>query len=209
MPRVSGKPKSDPVRALRTHPPVNPYNWGATEAEVAERYPCDELGFAHDAVFHRAIDVDAPAALAYRWLCQLRAAPYSYDLVDNFGRRSPPELIPGLERLAVGQRAMVIFEIAGFGPNELTLRLAFRPAVAVMGDFAGTYRVRPLGPSRTRIVVRILVRYPGGPYGRFMRRAMPWLDLVMFRKQLITLKRYAERDAKIGRDGVKDVRARS
>jgi hypothetical protein len=71
------------------------------------------------------------------------------------------------------------------------------PAVArVMGDFAGTYRVFARAPDRGRIVVRILVRYPRGPYGALLRRAMPWLDLLMFRKQLATLKRYAERDAK-------------
>ena len=174
---------------------IDPYNWGATPQEIAARYPCDELEFSHDAIFHRAVDVDAPGSLVFRWLCQLRVAPYSYDLVDNFARRSPPRLTPGLERLQIGQRAMVIFTIAGFSTNELTLRLALRPAAPVMGDFAGTYRVSAGARNRARIVVRILVRYPRGPYGRFLRHVMPWLDFVMFRKQLLTLKRYAERDA--------------
>ncbi len=181
---------------------MNPYNWGATPGELAASYPCDDLGFVWDAVFHRALDVDAPQALVFRWLCQLRAAPYSYDLIDNFGRRSPTALTPGLERLAIGQRAMVIFKIAGFGPSDLTLRLALRPVAPVMGDFAGTYRVVARTPSRSRIVVRILVRYPSGPYGGLLRRVMPWLDLMMFRKQLQTLKRYAERDAKVAGSGV-------
>ena len=182
--------------------PMNPYNWGATAEEVGAWYPCDDLGFTHDAVFHRAVDVDAPERLVFRWLCQLRAAPYSYDLVDNFARRSPPELTPGLERLHVGQRAMVIFKIAGFSANELTLRLGSRFAAPVMGDFAGTYRVCAGTRSQARIVVRIAVRYPRGPYGALLRRIMPWLDLIMFRKQLLTLKRYAERDAARVRGGV-------
>ncbi len=171
-------------------------HWGVSGAEKSASFPCDSLGFVHDDVYHRAIDVAAPAPLVFRWLCQLRVAPYSYDLVDNFGRRSPPRLTPGLEQLALGQRAMTIFRILDFVPgSNMTLGLASRFATAVMGDFAGSYRVLATSPQTSRLVVRILVRYPGGFYGNALRRAMPFLDLIMFRKQLATLKRYAERDA--------------
>ena len=37
----------------------------------------------------RAIDLDASAELVMGWVTQLRRAPYSYDWVDNFGRRYP------------------------------------------------------------------------------------------------------------------------
>ncbi len=171
-------------------------NWGAKPEEVRASYPCDALGFAHDDVFHRAVAIAAPPELVYRWLCQLRAAPYSYDLLDNFGRRSPSRLTPGLERLARGQRAMVIFRILDFTPDaDLTLGLALRLAAPVMGDFAGSYRVRAAGAT-TRLAVRVLVRYPRGPYGRFLRLVIPYVDLAMFRKQLLTLKKYSERDAR-------------
>ncbi len=173
-------------------------NWGATPQECAAAYPCDDLGFAHDDVYFRAIDVAAPPELVYRWLCQLRVAPYSYDWLDNFGRRSPPRLIPGLERLEAGQRIMLIFRLARFSEGRsLTVRLASRPGRALMGDFAGSYVVRPI-PGGSRLVAKVLVRYPGRTYGRFLRVVMPKADLFMFRKQLLTLGRYAERDARAG-----------
>lgn len=85
--------------------------WGSSVGERAAAYPCDGLVDHPDGVVFRGVDISAPAGLAFRWLCQLRVAPYSYDWVDNFGRRSPRHLIPGLDRLEVVQRFMGIFRL--------------------------------------------------------------------------------------------------
>ncbi len=170
--------------------------WGATDAECADSYPCDDLGFAHDETFFRAIDIAAPPALTFRWLCQLRAAPYSYDWLDNFGRRSPPHLIPGLERLANGQRIMIIFRLVGFSfGTSLTVESTSGIGNALMGNVAGSYVVRATAGG-SRLIAKVLMRYPRGRYGHVLRMLMPHADLFMFRKQLLTLKRYAERDAR-------------
>ncbi len=170
--------------------------WGATADECADAYPCDDLGFEHDDTFFRAIDVAAPPALTFRWLCQLRAAPYSYDWLDNFGRRSPPQLIPGLEHLAIGQRIMIIFRLVGFSlGTSLTVESTSGIGNVLMGNVAGSYVVRAI-PGGSRLIAKVLVRYPRGPYGRALQFVMPHADLIMFRKQLLTLRRYAERDAR-------------
>ena len=171
-------------------------NWGATEAECAAAYPCDGLGMRPDDVFFRAVEIAAPAPLVFRWLCQLRVAPYSYDWLDNFGRRSPTHLTPGLERLVVGQSMMHIFRLHGFVPGE-SMTVALKGAVPkwIMGDFAGSYRIFPNAGAGVRLVAKVLVAYPRGPYGMLLRRRMPAVDLFMFRKQLETLKAYIERDA--------------
>jgi len=166
--------------------------WGSTAADRDLPFPCDRHLPEFDDALYRAVDVDAPVATLFRWLCQLRVAPYSYDWIDNRGRQSPRTLTPGLEQLAVGQRVMAIFDLVEFEPNRhLTLRLA--RASELFGDVACTYLVVPRAPDCSRLVVKLLWRYPGGSVVRPLARTLlPWGDLIMMRKQLLTLKALAE-----------------
>lgn len=161
-------------------------NWGVTPDERARPMACDGLLADAPVRLHRGISVDAPASMVFRWLCQLKLAPYSYDLLDNFGRRSPRELTSGVERLEVGQRFMSIFSLASFTPDEhITLR-GRRTAV--------TYAVIP-GDGRTRLMARVLFDPPGGrSTGALLGHALALGDLVMMRKQLLTLRSLAERE---------------
>jgi hypothetical protein len=98
-----------------------PEVWGATEAEVAAHYPCDDVLTGPAESWFRAVPSVADPVTQYRWLCQLKIAPYSYDLIDNFGRRSPRTLTPGVDELTTGERMMRIFTLTGFVPDrELT-----------------------------------------------------------------------------------------
>jgi hypothetical protein len=162
-------------------------NWGTTAQERAMALPCDRLMATAPVRLDRAVSIQAPRELVFRWLCQLKHAPYSYDLLDNFGRTSPRELTPGAERLASGQRFMSIFALACFAPDEqITLR-SLRTAV--------TYAVIADGAA-TRLVARVLFDPPGGRLSAALTgRALALGDLLMMRKQLLTLKALAERDA--------------
>ena len=168
------------------------HDWGSTAADRALAFPCDgRLAEPADTLW-RAVDVDAPPATLFRWLCQLRVAPYSYDWIDNLGRQSPRTLTPGLERLAIGQRVMTIFDLVAFEPGR-HLTLLLRRAGGPFGEVALTYLVVPRPPDGSRLVVKIRWRYPTAPgLGWFARSFLPWADLVMMRKQLLTLKALAE-----------------
>ncbi|WP_369137421.1 hypothetical protein [Modestobacter versicolor] len=169
-----------------------PDSWGATPAELQAGYRCDELApDGHRLV--RAVTSAAAAPEVYRWLCQLRVAPYSYDWLDNFGRTSPRRLVPGLEELAAGQRVMTIFELVHHTPGR-DLTVTIRPGVAeqVFGPVAVTYRVIATpGGSRLVAVLRIGHRQDGR-MSSVRRRLLAWGDLLMMRKQLLTLARLAE-----------------
>ena len=167
--------------------------WGSSVDERAAAYGCDGLIESPDRSLVRAVDVDAPAPLVFRWLCQLRAAPYSYDVVDNFGRRSPRMLIDGLNRLEVGQPFMRIFRLVSF---ENGRSITLDSTTALFGRVATTYVVTSNDKDRSRLVVKLEFTAARGRLGSLIRRhVLPAGDLVMMRKQLLTLKKLAERDA--------------
>lgn len=169
------------------------YTWGTQEAERRLPFPCDRHVEQAEAAYFRGITVRASSATLFRWLCQMRAAPYSYDWIDNGGRRSPRTLTPGLEHLAVGQSVMRIFTLVDFARDRhLTLRIKYGTgAFGLFGDLAITYLIVPESPERCRLLVKIVVRYPRGLTGALMRWGLPWGDLVMMRRQLLNFRRLA------------------
>ena len=136
--------------------------------------------------------------IVFRWLCQMRVAPYSYDWIDNGGRQSPRELTPGLETLAVGQDVMRIFNLVDFErERQLTIRMKPRSSAArTFGDIAVSYVIVPSSIRSCRLLVKLIATYPTGTKGSFMRAFLPWGDLIMMRRQLLNLKHLAERTSR-------------
>jgi hypothetical protein len=161
--------------------------WGTEPQERELAFPCDHIILQPDAALYRAVTIEAAPATIFRWLCQMRAAPYSYDWIDNGGRRSPRELTPGLDKLAIGQDVMRIFNLIGFEPGcHLTLRLKAKSGASrTFGDIAVSYVVVPhLQHPRTsgcRLLVKLIAKYPHGIQGFVMKALLPWGDLIMMR----------------------------
>ena len=71
--------------------------WGATQAEITEPVVGDELIPDATLVATRSIDCDARPTEVYPWLAQMgfgKAGWYSYDWLDNLGRKSATEIVP-------------------------------------------------------------------------------------------------------------------
>jgi hypothetical protein len=93
-------------------------HWNATTPEERfATYPSDRyLDVPFDG-FVRGLDVEAPSEVTFQWLYQLEVARYSYDWIDDRGRRSPRELTSGAERQERGQHFLV-FGVMDFAPNQ-------------------------------------------------------------------------------------------
>ena len=173
----------------------NSKTWGTEERERELSYPCDRLIAEPNAALYRGVTIGASPQVVFRWLCQMRVAPYSYDWIDNFGRRSPPQLTPGVENLAVGQDVMTIFDLVDFEIGQhVTIRIKPKSiASQVFGDAAASYLIIPSGEQTCRLLVKLVGRYPRGVLGMLMRNFLPLGDLIMMRRQLLNFKHLAER----------------
>lgn len=172
--------------------------WGTKPNERQFVFPCDGVIAQPDATLYRGVTIDASPETVFRWLCQMRVAPYSYDWIDNGGRQSPRTLTPDLDKLAISQEMMRIFTLIGFEQDrQLTLRVKGGSGAAkTFGDIVVSYVVVPRledgSRIRCRVLVKLIAKYRGGLPGIMMKALLPWGDLIMMRRQLLNFKRLAE-----------------
>lgn len=157
--------------------------WGVTDAEVARRYPCDDLVPSPTLQLWRGVTVDAPPAAVWPWVVQVRLAPYSYDWVDNLGRPSPREL-RGLDDPEPGDAFTCVGGRLRAGRVE-SVTHAEQLTASIMGALLSYVLVPEAGGSRLLLkVVSDRPRWYAVPVGLG--------DWVMARRQLLNLKELAE-----------------
>jgi hypothetical protein len=158
--------------------------WGVTDDEVGRPFPCDQWVDSPTLAAWRGVTVDTTAQQLWPWVTQVRAAPYSYDWIDNLGRRSPRTLL-NLDEPAVGQaftraagvRLGRILSVEA--PRQLTGRIAGSVISYVLDQ-------QPDEP-RTRLVMKLVTDMP-----RPLAALLSVGDLVMARRQLLNFKHLAE-----------------
>ncbi len=134
----------------------------------------------------------APAELTWRWLCQVAVAPYSYDWIDNRGRRSPHDAHPGRRPAGARPDDGHGLPADAFDDGHHWTAITTPRGQRMFGPVAMTYAAEPDGPD-SRIVCRIAAG-AGGPLAGVRAHALAWGDLVMMRRQFLNLKALAERD---------------
>jgi hypothetical protein len=158
--------------------------WGVTDAETARSYPCDDFVAAPTLQAWRGVTVRAPAEAVWPWVAQVRLAPYSYAWFDNRGRRSPRELA-GLPEPKAGERFTTAAgrqrgRIVSVDPGE-------QLTATIMGAYL-SYVLVPADQGATRLLLKVVSRA-----GKLAAVGLSVGDLVMARRQLLNLKRLAER----------------
>jgi hypothetical protein len=159
--------------------------WGVTDEEVAQSFPCDKWVGHPTLAAWRGVTVHATVTDVWPWVAQVRRAPYSYDWIDNGGRRSPRSLV-ALPPPAAGD---AFTRAAG---RKLGRILSADPPYELTARIAGTvmsYVLKPAPDGRsTRLLMKIVSNVP-----RPLAPVLSIGDLVMARRQLLNWKKLAER----------------
>ena len=168
-------------------------NWGSTPDEIASAVPGDELVADARIVATRSISLAAPPEQVFPWLRQMgfgRAGWYSYDLLDNLGRRSARSIVDDWQGVSAGDAipgGPTEFEATIVDPpHAFVIRLRAKGRIGRRIGFTLAYDLRPVG-SGTRLVTRARARIdlPGGPL--LERLVLEPGDGIMVRKQLLEL----------------------
>jgi hypothetical protein len=175
-------------------------SWGATAEEIVGSMPGDDIVADARLVATRAITLASPPNEVFPWLRQMgfgRAGWYSYDLLDNLGRRSAMCIHDEWQSLTTGDPVPggPVDFIAALvePPRHLVLHLGPTAEKRRRIDFTLAYDLRDR-PAGTRLVTRVRARI-NARGGRIIERVVigPG-DGVMLLRQLRNLEKRVRND---------------
>jgi hypothetical protein len=188
--------------------------WGVTDDELAREWPGDSLAPGARTVSMRAVTIDAPASVVWRWLLQLgqdRAGFYSYTWLENLARADMPEvrtIVPEFQQRAVGDTVWMARPDRFGGQARMVVGHLIEGRAFILrtpdeGPTEGMppagswgFLLEPLDATRTRLFARSRM----GPHPTLLSRLAYFgfwepAHFVMERRMLLTIKQLAEASA--------------
>ncbi len=188
-------------------PLVRPWHmrWGASTREVLAEMPGDAVVPGAQFVATRAITIQAPPMDVWPWIAQLgygRAGFYSYDLIDNGGRRSARQIIDEYQHIEVGdlipmfhdfRGLSIAYDVDSLDPPRWMLWV-HRPHQHDRPDSTWSWRLTALPGEGTRLITRMKQDYRWWTprLAAFNLVLMEFGDFAMERRMLRGIKARAE-----------------
>ena len=169
--------------------------WGATDEEIRRSMPGDDLVGTPSFNATRAVTIKASPSDIYPWIVQMglnRAGWYSYDLLDNLGRKSEEEILPIFQSVQVGT-------LIPMSPNNnygLWVKEFKKDEWMLWWDKKGNttwgWEIYSNGKRDCRLVSRVRIKYQWSRLGIFFNLLIEFFDILMMRKCMLGIKRRAE-----------------
>lgn len=181
--------------------------WGATDEELTEHLPGDEVKPDAEIQVTHAITIDAPASIVWNWLVQIgqdRGGFYSYDWIENLFDleiHNTEEIKPEWQTLKEGDfvRSAHARWLGGKYINKtgwFVVRMEKDRALILRDEIeqgSWAFILKPIRDTKTRLIIRARGGKPADlpmklvHYGFFEPA-----HFIMERKMLLTLKKRAE-----------------
>jgi hypothetical protein len=193
----------------------NWYNrWGATDGEIQQKLPGDELVPDPLLGYTRAITIQAPMERVWPWLAQMgqgRGGLYSYDGLENLVGckiHSVEHVIPELQDpqvgvlIRLGPQGYPCFAVASIDPGRALVLISANPQTGEpvlyldqgdKGYSIATWQfvLQPQDENTTRLLARQRLSF--SPDFKWVWRLTEPVGFVMERKMLLGIRRRAER----------------
>lgn len=178
--------------------------WGASDEELAEALPGDEVVAGATLHSTRAITSAAAPSAVWPWLVQLgqgRGGLYSYQGLENLAGcriENADRILPGHQRLAIGDPIRMgppgypWFRVVALVPEQHLVLQACDPKTGAPGDMSWAFVLRAAARG-SRLLVRGRMR-PGAGIGEFLlwRVFTDPIWFVMERRMLLGIRERAE-----------------
>jgi hypothetical protein len=142
------------------------FTWSATPEEARRPMPADDVCKRPQLNATRAVTIAARPEEVWPWLVQWgwnRAGFYSYDLLDNRGRRSAGKILPRFQRLAVGDWVPMSGNTTPYTAFRVT---RLEPGKLMLWEKGGGTWLWEVVPSSVELRWRspVTIRPPSGPH---------------------------------------------
>jgi hypothetical protein len=176
-------------------------SWGATDDELSQSLPGDELTPHPRLKATHAITINAPAADVWPWLVQMgqtRGGFYSYTWLENLvgcKMRNADEIVPEWQQLKVGDSVWLHPKAP---PTQVA---AIEPGRAIVLKGWGAFVLQPIDDNTTRLIIRSQGDYEPN-LGNAVLNFLLWrvvfepAHFIMERKMLLGIKARAEKLAR-------------
>ena len=138
------------------------FSWGATSDEASRPMAGDDLCPRPHLNATRAVTIAAGPEDVWPWLVQWgwhRAGFYSYDLLDNPGRRSARQILPQYQRLQAGDWVPMSGKTTPYTAYHV---VRLEPGKLMLWEKRGgtwLWLLEPDGAGHTRLITRLRSRY--------------------------------------------------
>jgi hypothetical protein len=175
--------------------------WGATPEEIQSPVVGDDLCSAATLIATRSITISAPPQDVFPWIRQMgfgRAGWYSYDWLDNLGRKSATTIHDEWQSVEAGDKVPS-------GPISFTAAIVEAPRHFVLEikslrknspklHFTLAYELRD-DPQGTRLVTRMRSHANFPLSSLFEKLVLGPGDGFMLRRQLLTISKNASKNS--------------
>jgi hypothetical protein len=144
----------------------------------------------------RHIEINAGTHHVFTWLAQLRVAPYSYDYLDNHGRRSPYFVVKNLPPLKINTHCLLAFQVFAFEENSFLVCRFCEPINSPLEQFIKglyiEYRIEE-GVNHSQLWCKVLGFVNRGTVSRTAFAMICAINRIMMLRQLKVIKKLSER----------------